>query len=233
MNFRLVKNQIGNNEFDKNDDEKPWSTTLIPIETPSTKITTVTSRVETTTESFYVPFKRFKSTTSIDISVPSKRTTPKTNCVTNDLPKVVFRRANILTVANTPLFNLQHHFSMPAVCTVDKTNVDASSSLPSLCNNEYFDAIAWLRGEIFIFKGKFVWRFSDKNELISGYPIQFNQMFPNIPKYVERIDAAYERKTDGAIILFSGTIYFCYVKFREFTEKTTIFFLYRELVLDI
>lgn len=29
-------------------------------------------------------------------------------------------------------------------------------------------------------------------------------MFQGIPDYVKRIDAAYERKTDGAIVLFHG-----------------------------
>lgn len=105
-----------------------------------------------------------------------------------------------------PIFLFQNHFSVPVECTVEKENTDGSSSLPSLCDNEYVDTIAWLRGEIFIFKGKFVWRFSNRNQLIPGYPIHFDQLFLNIPKYVKRIDAAYERKTDGAIILFYGTV---------------------------
>lgn len=81
---------------------------------------------------------------------------------------------------------------------------DNAASLPSLCENGYFDTVAWLRGEIFVFRGKYVWRFSDKNRLLPGYPVHFDQLFLNIPNYVERIDAAYERTTDGAIILFYG-----------------------------
>lgn len=106
------------------------------------------------------------------------------------------------------LFHSQHHFSLPIECTIKNTNTDSSSTRPSLCQHEYFDTIAWLRGEIFIFKGKFVWRFSDKKQLVPGYPIHFDQIFLNIPKYVERIDAAYERKTDNAIILFYGNFFF-------------------------
>lgn len=92
---------------------------------------------------------------------------------------------------------------MPIECTVNQTVTNHSAS-PGLCGNGYFDTVAWLRSEIFVFKGKYVWRFSDKNQLVSGYPVPFNQIFLNIPNYVERIDAAYERKTDGAIILFYG-----------------------------
>lgn len=104
----------------------------------------------------------------------------------------------------TFIFHPQHHFSSPIKCTVQKTDTDSSASLPSLCDDEYFDTMAWIRGEIFIFKGKYVWRFSDKKQLVPGYPVHFNQIFLNIPNYVEKIDAAYERKTDGAIIIFYG-----------------------------
>lgn len=37
-----------------------------------------------------------------------------------------------------------------------------------------------------------------------GYPIQFKDIFTNIPSYVQHIDAAYEREADGSIILFHG-----------------------------
>lgn len=43
-----------------------------------------------------------------------------------------------------------------------------------------------------------------------GYPIRLNEIFQDIPSYVRRIDAAYERKSDGAIILFSGRKYWIY-----------------------
>lgn len=49
-----------------------------------------------------------------------------------------------------------------------------------------------------------MWRFTDDFQLVSGYPIPFSEIFPGIPSYVQKIDAAYERNTDGALILFNG-----------------------------
>lgn len=75
---------------------------------------------------------------------------------------------------------------------------------PNLCESQGFDAIALLRGEMFIFKNEFLWRLTDKYRIAPGYPIQFREIFTNIPSYVTHIDAAYERKTDSSIVLFHG-----------------------------
>lgn len=61
-----------------------------------------------------------------------------------------------------------------------------------------------------MFKEKYVWRLTEDFELMAGYPVHLNEIFPNIPNHVQRIDAAYERKTDGAIILFYGNSNFTY-----------------------
>lgn len=61
-----------------------------------------------------------------------------------------------------------------------------------------------MRGEIFIFKNEYVWRLNDEFQVMPGYPIRLNGMFQGIPSYVKNIDAAYERKSDGAIVLFHG-----------------------------
>lgn len=77
---------------------------------------------------------------------------------------------------------------------------------PNLCEGQTFDAVALLRGEIFIFKNEFVWRLDERYRIIPGYPIPFNEIFTQIPDNIRRIDAAYERKTDGSIILFTGLL---------------------------
>lgn len=61
-----------------------------------------------------------------------------------------------------------------------------------------------LRGEIFVFKNEYVWRLSEEFQVVPGYPTRFTEIFNDIPSYVRRIDAAYERTSDGAIILFHG-----------------------------
>lgn len=52
---------------------------------------------------------------------------------------------------------------------------------------------------------QYIWRLRDKNSIEENYPITIKQMFPTLPKYVDRIDAAYERP-DGMILLFTGKI---------------------------
>lgn len=79
-----------------------------------------------------------------------------------------------------------------------------STAAPNLCENLRFDTMALLRGEIFLFKDEYVWRLSEDFQLFPGYPTYFNEIFQDIPSHIRRINAAYERKSDGAIILFSG-----------------------------
>ncbi|XP_031623107.1 matrix metalloproteinase-2-like [Contarinia nasturtii] len=82
--------------------------------------------------------------------------------------------------------------------------------VPNLCDTLNFDTMALLRGEIFLFKNKYVWRLSEDFQVLPGYPTHLSDIFRNIPSNVRRIDAAYERKTDGAIILFGGHKYYIY-----------------------
>ncbi|KAJ8937960.1 hypothetical protein NQ314_011647 [Rhamnusium bicolor] len=99
---------------------------------------------------------------------------------------------------------------------IPKTN---SPSLPNICDG-YVDAIAALRHELFVFKEGFVWRYKEKGELLPGYPIALTQMFPDLPKSIRKIDAAYERP-DGMIIMFTGKVFWVYdgTNFRENSPK--------------
>ncbi|RZC33595.1 matrix metalloproteinase-25, partial [Asbolus verrucosus] len=83
-----------------------------------------------------------------------------------------------------------------------------SPSLPDICNG-FFDAVATLREELFIFKDQYVWRLSKISKIEPGYPISLFQMFPDLPKTIKQIDAAYERP-DGMIILFTGNTFWVY-----------------------
>ncbi|XP_018566418.1 matrix metalloproteinase-2-like isoform X2 [Anoplophora glabripennis] len=86
--------------------------------------------------------------------------------------------------------------------TVPNSN---SPSLPNICDG-YVEAVATLRNELFVFKQQYIWRYKEKGKLGKGYPITIYQMFPQLPKTVEKIDAAYERP-DGNIILFTGKMF--------------------------
>lgn len=74
---------------------------------------------------------------------------------------------------------------------------------PDICYG-HFDAVAVLRSEVFIFKGIFVWRLTEKYRIQDGYPVPISDIFPGLPSHIKRIDAAYERNLDGNIILFVG-----------------------------
>ena len=100
-----------------------------------------------------------------------------------------------------------------------------------------FDTIAHIRNELFVFVKTKLWRFSDRGLLRwvktpvgrletetgyrRGYPAPGRQMFgftrdiersgesreESLKMFVCRIDAVYERLTDGAILFFSGRKY--------------------------
>lgn len=69
----------------------------------------------------------------------------------------------------------------------------------------HFDTVALIREEVFIFKGEYVWRLTTDFHIQPGYPVKFRNIFTDLPIKIKRIDAAYERPTDNAIILFSGS----------------------------
>lgn len=77
------------------------------------------------------------------------------------------------------------------------------TKIPDICLG-HFDAVSVLRGEVFIFKNSYVWRLTDKYRIKQGYPVKIHQIFTQLPMTIKNIDAAYERDTDNAIILFTG-----------------------------
>ncbi|XP_071453471.1 matrix metalloproteinase-17-like [Hetaerina americana] len=66
------------------------------------------------------------------------------------------------------------------------------------------DAASVLRDELFFFSGECVWRMRDRGILLKGYPVPIRQLFSHLPGNVKRIDAAYQRLNDSAIVIFSG-----------------------------
>jgi hypothetical protein len=54
-----------------------------------------------------------------------------------------------------------------------------------------------------------MWRLTQRGEVQEGYPVKFRQLFWKLPKYVTKIDAAYQRETDGSIVLFTGHNIYC------------------------
>lgn len=76
------------------------------------------------------------------------------------------------------------------------------------CNTP-FDAIAVLRGELFLFIGEYFWRQTDQG-LISQEKISLHSFWMGLPHEVDHIDAVFERLNDQKIIFFIGDRYWVY-----------------------
>ncbi|KAK7067992.1 Matrix metalloproteinase-15 [Halocaridina rubra] len=79
--------------------------------------------------------------------------------------------------------------------------------VPDLCHGS-FDAVAVLRQELFIFKGQYLWRYSDRGSLRPGYPTLIRSLFTDLPSFIKKVDAVYERPTDSSIVFFIGKYYY-------------------------
>ncbi|EAT45766.1 AAEL002982-PA, partial [Aedes aegypti] len=75
------------------------------------------------------------------------------------------------------------------------------TQMPNVCSGG-FDAVGVLRGEVFIFKGPYLWRLTEKYRIREGYPVRIWQVFRGFPRDVQRIDAVYEREFDNGVVLY-------------------------------
>lgn len=91
-----------------------------------------------------------------------------------------------------------------------------SGAVPDLCEG-HFDAVAYLKELVYVFKGKFVWQFSPRTfELNDDFPKKVSAVFPNLPKRFEKIDAMYQIPFEDEIVVFSGKEYVTYDMRGEF-----------------
>lgn len=100
----------------------------------------------------------------------------------------------------------------------NETSDNEKTYKPNACNG-FFDAAGNVRNEIFIFKGLFVWRLTERGLSAKNYPIYFHYVFYGLPWSVRRIDAIYQRPTDYNIILFSDK-YFWVFDGNSFTKDS-------------
>jgi len=50
-----------------------------------------------------------------------------------------------------------------------------------------------------------MWRFQERKSPFGPYPVKFSELFDGLQN-IEKIDAAYQRDSDGKIVFFSGMV---------------------------
>ncbi|KAH8252944.1 hypothetical protein KR032_002768 [Drosophila birchii] len=71
-----------------------------------------------------------------------------------------------------------------------------------------YDAISMIRGELFIFRGQFLWRIGAEG-LVRGYPTETRRQWNALPPNFTKVDAAYENK-QRQIVFFIGRQYYVF-----------------------
>lgn len=78
---------------------------------------------------------------------------------------------------------------------------------PEICKQDIvFDGIAQIRGEIFFFKDRFIWRTVTPRDKPMG-PLLVATFWPELP---EKIDAVYEAPQEEKAVFFAGNEYWVY-----------------------
>lgn len=151
-----------------------------------------TTKTTTTTTTYRPPIRRYYPERRVD---EPRRTS-------NDFPRNGRPRyypSEVTTSTTTPRPTTtrkpqhRHHH----------TNHHHNSDKPMTCDTAY-DAITIIRGEIFIFKGRYLWRVGNEG-VLHGYPHEITKMWRELPKDLTHVDSVYENKK-RQIVFFIGEL---------------------------
>ncbi|XP_039227561.1 matrix metalloproteinase-2 isoform X2 [Drosophila yakuba] len=98
--------------------------------------------------------------------------------------------------------------SKPYPTAVHRHNHNKPRKLkPNTCMT-YYDAISMIRGELFIFRGPYLWRIG-KSGLLPGYPTETRRHWSALPENLTKVDAVYVNK-QRQIVFFIGRQYYVF-----------------------
>lgn len=137
-----------------------------------------------------------------------------------DLPTTVVPPYDIPITYVGDYTTVDDHLTRHQYEGVTRSDLPEFTQMPNVCSGG-FDAVGVLRGEVFIFKGAYLWRLTEKYRIREGYPVRIWQVFRGFPREVQRIDAVYEREFDNAVVLFSGEFLRQRVNVRGFLKSSS------------
>jgi hypothetical protein len=107
--------------------------------------------------------------------------------------------------------NKLYNFDKSMTTTTTTTTTTTRSVIPRQKNDNdnrnYFDFTLSIRGELFAFRGPYLWRF-DRPRNKSHPALTISRMF-RFGHYIDSLDAAYERY-DGSIAFFKDSLYYVF-----------------------
>lgn len=111
-----------------------------------------------------------------------------------------FYTMNTATLSVDDIRGIQHiyGFPQPQIQSTERTKMEVEVTMPDKCNMTY-DAITLIRGELFIFHGKFMWR----PDTDADRMFEIRQMWNELPENFDRVDAVFEN-AKGKILFFIG-----------------------------
>lgn len=111
------------------------------------------------------------------------------------------RNENIPRYPNKPRYYPSEPTPSTTLASTRKTHHRHHHEKPTTCDTSY-DAVTIIRGEVFIFKGRYLWRVG-KEGVIDGYPHEITKMWRELPADLTHIDSVYENKK-RQIVFFIG-----------------------------
>lgn len=162
--------------------------------------TTTTRRPTTTTTRRYFPDRRYDNDGSRRTVYYPER--PRVDSPYSPERPRYYPVTTTTTTSTTVAPRSRHHHR-----NHNKHPKAGEDTKPDTCNTSY-DAITVIRGEVFIFKGQYLWRIGEQG-LVGGYPHEITKMWRQLPDDLTHIDTAYENKK-RQIVFFIGKYFYVF-----------------------